>query len=127
MGGELFKLGRLDRATYLALEADLRVYLDERLGEHYRIPRYYGDKPDFGDVDVVVSEAAITSTWDDFMEHLMNDLGVTQHVRNPAVFSTVWRSFQVDYFIRSEQHFESTYNFLCYKDLGNLLGRMFVE
>lgn len=37
MGGNLFKLGRLPRAEYLALEADLRVTLDRKLGRHYRI------------------------------------------------------------------------------------------
>ena len=31
-----------------------RHYLDERLPGQYRIPRYYGDKPDFGDMDVLV-------------------------------------------------------------------------
>ena len=65
MGGSLYGLGRLPRAEYLALEGRLRAYLDEKLGDHYRIPRYYGSKPDFGDVDVLVSEAAIATTWDD--------------------------------------------------------------
>lgn len=125
MGGDLFKLGRLPREDYLTLEAELRVYLDDRLGDQYRIPRYYGDKPDFGDLDIVVSEAAIDATWDRFMQQTIEDLGVTQHARNPAVFSTVWREFQVDYFLRPEQYFESTYNFLCYNDLGNVLGRIF--
>lgn len=125
MGGDLFKLGRLPRADYLTLEADLRSYLDQRLGDHYRLPRYYGDKPDFGDLDIVVSESAIEIDWGDFMEHTMNDLGVTQHIRTAGVFSTVWRDFQVDYFLRPEPYFLSTYHFLCYNDLGNLLGRIY--
>jgi len=125
MGGDLFKLGRLERDDYVALEADLRVYLDERLGDHYRIPRYYGDKPDFGDVDIVVSQKAIETSWTDFMQQTMADLAVTDHHHTAGVFSTVWRDFQVDYFLRPEQYFLSTYNFLCYNDLGNLLGRIY--
>jgi len=128
MGGNLFKLGRLPRADYLALEAELRVYLDERFGDLYRIPRYYGDKPDFGDVDIVLSSAAMQADkpgWDALKQGLMDDLGITRHTSTGAVFSTVWRDFQVDYFVRDERFFLSTYRFLCYNDLGNLLGRIF--
>lgn len=125
MGGDLFKLGRLPRDDYLALEADLRVYLDQRCGDLYRIPRYYGDKPDFGDLDIVLSDAALETTWHDFQQQTMADLGITRSISTAGVFSTVWRDFQVDYFVRGERYFESTYNFLCYNDLGNLLGRIF--
>ena len=53
MGGNLFKLGRKPRAEYLEIEAEVRSFLDDLIGEEgYRIPRYYGDKPEFGDLDV---------------------------------------------------------------------------
>lgn len=125
MGGNLFKLGRLPREAYLVLEADLRVYLDQRFGDQYLIPRYYGDKPDFGDVDIVLSSEAIETTWEELKAGLMADLGVTQCTSTGAVFSTVWRDFQVDYFVKEQRYFRSTYNFLCYNDLGNLLGKIF--
>ena len=32
MGGNLFKLGRLPRDAYLAIEAEIRAYLDSRVG-----------------------------------------------------------------------------------------------
>ena len=125
MGGNLFKLGRLPRAEYRALEEELRGYLDERLGDLYRIPRYYSEKPDFGDVDIIVSGAAVETSWPDLREQIRQDLGIEQWTSNKSVFSTVYRNFQVDFFLRPEKYFIATYNFLCFNDLGNILGRIF--
>ena len=125
MGGNLFKLGRLPRADYKIIERELIQYLDQKLGKHYRIPRYYDDKPDFGDLDIVVSSAAITSNWEQLRNEIIDDLGLTQHKATGAVFSTVYRNFQVDYFMRNHRYFESTYHFLCFNDIGNLVGKIF--
>ena len=125
MGGSLYGLGRLPRAEYLTLEGRLRAYLDEKLGDHYRIPRYYCSKPDFGDVDVVVSEAAIITTWDDLRAEIVADLGIERFQSTGAVLSTVYQDFQVDYLVRPARTFEITYAFLCFNDLGNLLGKIF--
>jgi hypothetical protein len=46
MGGKLFNRGRIDREHYLDIETDIHEYL----GDRYRIPRYYSNKPDFDDV-----------------------------------------------------------------------------
>lgn len=125
MGGNLFKLGRLPRERYLELEAEIRGYLDRTVGaEVYRIPRYYGDKADFGDMDVVLS-SDIPGSWDEIRATILSDLGVERHKLIGPVFSTVYRDFQVDYFERPAEIFESTYHFLCFNDLGNLLGKMF--
>ena len=56
MGGDYFKLGRVPRERYMEIETKLRAFLDECFGrDSYRIPRYYGAKSDFGDVDVGVT------------------------------------------------------------------------
>jgi hypothetical protein len=55
MGGKLFNLPRMPRDPYLDVEVSVRRYLDGKLPGQYRIPRYYGDKPDFGDMDVLVA------------------------------------------------------------------------
>ena len=55
MGGNLFKLGRIPQAEYKVIEHELRSYLDQKFGNYYRIPRYYADKADFGDLDIVLS------------------------------------------------------------------------
>ena len=108
MGGNLFKLGRLPKAEYLEVENDLREYLDQKLGDLYRIPRYYRHKSDFGDVDIIVSAAAIQSTWQDLRMELIRDLGIQQHKSLGSVFSTVYQNFQVDFFYREHRYFDST-------------------
>lgn len=125
MGGNLFKLGRLPKAEYLEIEGELRQYLDQKLGDLYRIPRYYRDKPDFGDVDIIVSDAAIQSTWQDLRMELIVDLGIQQHKSLGSVFSTVYQNFQADFFYREHRYFESTYNYLSFNDVGNILGKIF--
>ena len=44
MGGKLWNLPRMPRDAYLAVEAEVRRYLDAKIPGKYRIPRYYGDK-----------------------------------------------------------------------------------
>lgn len=122
MGGNLFKLGRLPRTDYLKIELDVSQYLDGKLGEFYRIPRYYGDKPDFGDLDIIISSAV--ENWEQKRLEIIKDLGITRHKSIGHVFSTVYQNFQVDYFVIPAEHFESTYNFFCFNDLGNLLGKI---
>src|SRR5690606_24043094 len=127
MGGNLFKLGRLPRSEYRVIEDVVREYLDGLLGDGYRIPRYYASKPDFGDLDVVVSSAAIEAIggWDRFREAIASGLGVTQSKSVGHVYSTVVRDFQVDYFIRAPELLEPTYHYLSFNDLGNLIGKIF--
>lgn len=125
MGGNLFKLGRLPKAEYLKVETELRGYLDQKLGNLYRIPRYFRDKPDFGDVDIIVSDAAIQTTWQDLRAELIKDLGIQQHKSLGSVFSTVYQNFQVDFFYREHRNFDSTYNYLSFNDVGNILGKIF--
>lgn len=125
MGGNLFKLGRLPQAEYKILEQKICQYLDQKLGDNYRIPRYYNDKPDFGDIDIVISTAAIQGDWQQLKTEIIDDLQLTTYKSVGAVFSTVYENFQVDYFIRKEKYFLSTYNFLSFNDIGNLIGRIF--
>ena len=124
MGGNLFKLGRLAKEDYKKLETKLQVYLDEKLGEHYRIPRYYDDKPDFGDMDIIVSSAAIKKNWQNLKQEIVDDLGIETHKSIGNVFSTIYDDFQVDYFVRDEQYFHSAWCFLSFNDIGNLIGRI---
>ncbi|MDF1661303.1 MAG: hypothetical protein P1V97_06005 [Planctomycetota bacterium] len=124
MGGNLFKLGRLPRSEYLVIEAELREYLDKKFGENYKIPRYYGDKSDFGDADILLS-SAINNDWRALQAEILKDLHITDSISQQRLLSTNYRQFQVDFFFVVEDCFESTYHFLCFNDLGNLLGKIF--
>ena len=126
MGGNLFKLGRLPRAQYLVIEADVRRFLDDLLPDGYRIPRYYGSKPDFGDLDVVIDQGAVEALGgaDAFQTAVTDGLGTSRAMNTGHVYATVYRDFQVDYFMRPSDRFEATYNYLSFNDLGNILGKI---
>jgi len=125
MGGNLFKLGRIPKANYLKIEKQVANYLNQKIGNsNYAIPRYYGDKADFGDLDILINSSQIES-WDQLKTDIVTDLNINQYKSIGNVFSTVYSDFQVDFFIKSEPYFKSTYNFLCFNDVGNIIGRIF--
>jgi hypothetical protein len=124
MGGKLFNLGRINRDRYLEIEVAMRKYLDRQVGTAaYRIPRYYSTKPDFGDMDIIIRLDDPT-TWQTLRQEFVNDLGVTETKSAGGVFSTVYEGLQVDYFTAAPEFLESTYNYLSFNDLGNLLGKI---
>jgi hypothetical protein len=124
MGGKLFNLGRISRDRYLEIEVAMREYLDRQVGTAaYRIPRYYSTKPDFGDMDIIIRLDDPT-TWQTLRQEFVTDLGVTETKSAGGVFSTVYEGLQVDYFTAAPEFLESTYNYLSFNDLGNLLGKI---
>lgn len=126
MGGKLFNLGRLPRQEYLELESEVKHYLDQKFPGLYRIPRYYGDKADFGDMDIILSRKALKTDWNDLRQEIISDWGVTDFVLQSHLLSTAYQDrFQVDVFVVNEEHMQATWQFLCYNDLGNLLGKLF--
>jgi hypothetical protein len=124
MGGKLFNLGRISKDKYLQIDNELRQYLNGKLGNYYRIPRYYENKIDFGDVDIIISSQAFTDSWQSLRQEIIQDLNITQYKSDGHVFSTVYQNFQVDYFVAESDFFESTYNYLSFNDLGNLIGKI---
>jgi hypothetical protein len=124
MGGKLFNRGRIDRAQYLAIELDLRTYLDRKIGaDNYRIPRYYVSKPDFGDLDVIIRLVDGTN-WQQLRQEIVDDLEIREFKSAGSIYSTLYQNFQVDYFTAPPKYFESTYNYLSFNDLGNLIGKI---
>jgi hypothetical protein len=121
MGGKLFNLPRMPRDAYLAVEADVRRHLDGELPGRYRIPRYYGDKADFGDMDVLIAERP---DWGSVRAEIVRDLGIAETRAVGHVFSTVYRGLQTDFFTVPERYLESAYTFMCFNDLGNFIGRI---
>jgi hypothetical protein len=121
MGGKLFNLPRMPRDAYLEVEAAMRRYLDGRLPGQYRIPRCYGDKPDFGDMDVIVP---IRPDWDTVRADLVRDLGIRETRAVGHVFSTVFRRLQTDFFAVPARYLDSACTFMSFNDLGNFIGRI---
>ncbi|HEX7899887.1 MAG TPA: hypothetical protein VF950_19110 [Planctomycetota bacterium] len=120
MGGKLFNLPRMPRDEYLERERAMRAYLDGTLGR-YRIPRFYGDKPDFGDMDILVPSRP---DWDEVRARIVKDLGITETKAVGKVFSTVYRGLQTDFFALADRFVDCAGDFMSFNDLGNLLGRI---
>ncbi len=99
----------------------MRLYLAKKLLSEYRIPRAYGDKPDFGDMDILVIDRP---GWKNVRQEIVSDLGITQQRTIGHVFSTVYKNLQTDFFAVPERYFESTYTFMSFNDLGNFIGRI---
>lgn len=125
MGGNLFKLGRLPKAQYQVLETEIKQYLQEKLPNQHHIPRYYADKADFGDIDVIVSGGHKKANWQTIKDNILTDLNIQEYTSRGAIFSTVYKDFQVDYFCVSPRYLESTYHYLSFNDIGNLIGKIF--
>lgn len=129
MGGNLFKVERVSKEKYLEILDTLYPVLDKYFGNNYRIPKPYHNKPTYGDVDVILNATVIsrnTPNWQEkWLNPLLKDLGnpTMKQVRN--VISLNYMNFQVDFFMEGESKFETSYNFMCYNILGNLLGRIF--
>src|SRR5262245_1044153 len=121
MGGKLFNLPRMPKSDYLEREAEVRGYLDRKLPGQYRIPRYYGDKPDFGDMDVILTSRP---GWGELRAEIARDLGITETRAVGHVFSTVYRGHQSDCVPVCDRYLDSTYSYMCFNDLGNFIGRI---
>jgi hypothetical protein len=121
MGGKLYNLPRMPQTQYLEREMHLRDALTPLLEGKFHIPRFYGNKPDFGDMDVIVAQRP---DWATFRLELVQHLGIGEYKTVGAVFSTVYDGLQTDFFTVPEKYLHSTYTFMCFNDLGNLLGRM---
>lgn len=124
MGGNLFKVGRVDKERYFEILNSLKPILDCQFGKYYRIPVAYSEKLDYGDVDIIVDAGFILNK-PNWKKDLLNALGVTetQTVRN--VFSMLYMNFQVDIFLVATERLDSTCNFMSYNILGNLIGRIY--
>lgn len=123
MGGNFWKLGRMPRAEYLDNERAIRGYLEARIPGEYRIPRYFEDKPDFGDMDVIVSVSVLKRD-PEFLSRLFTDLGITQHKATGAFVTTAFRGLQTDFFPVPPSNLDTTYQFMCFGEVGNILGRL---
>lgn len=126
MGGSLFELGRCPREDYLEIENELKEYFEKKFPPcdsqvRFRIPRYYDSKPDFGDVDILVASSALKDK--NIFSEIANELGVTKYSRKGGLSMVYKDKIQVDVMSTDDKYLDTTWQFLCYNDLGNLLGK----
>lgn len=127
MGGLTFNTGRLERASYLRLEARVREVLRDVFGEDWRVPLYHTDKADFGDLDVLVSAPRLTPRALDTFRNAVQALEYRRHNMGHAYLVPVPgepRAFQVDLFPTPPDELEPRFTFMSWGDGSNILGRM---
>src|SRR5580765_265519 len=101
----------MPRAEYLAREAEVRRRLDDLLPGGARIPRAYGDKPDFGDMDILVADRP---DWTAVRAELFGALGITETKSIGHVSSTVYRGLQTDFFLVPARTLDAAYDFMSF-------------
>lgn len=120
MGGSLLCGRRVKTPELLSLAAELCPKLVGILGCEVRMIPSYRDKPDHGDLDLLVDlrtlpcDALTTallpgSYWADSKGH---------------AYSFLFRGVQVDLLTTELGHFESAYAYFSYNDVGNLIGKV---
>jgi hypothetical protein len=128
MGGNLFTKGnRLSRDKYLLLEKDVKNYLNKDIGLNlYRIPRYYNTKPDFGDMDILVSSDLFNINKINqisFKDRLINELDIKKYQQQNGILHTLYKGFQVDFFPTNPNKLDTISSFMDY-NIGNFIGKI---
>lgn len=133
MGGNLFRFPRMPRDRYIVVDARVRAALREHMGTEgvdWAVPRWYGDKADFGDMDVLL---ASSQGWLDRRDALVQALSlrrpgdpeiVAEPRRAGNVLSLPVCGLQVDFFSFAPDELQSAWSFMCFNDIGNLVGRI---
>lgn len=130
MGGNAVKnLGnvvRLKTDEYDELALDVIAVLSSETVRPYIIPSYR-EKPDHGDMDLLVSSEFWSYNTRKSVKEKLNaiDFVVNSTVTSYAVPYNESDIFQVDIISVRPESLEFAYNYFSWNDLGNLLGRVF--
>lgn len=120
MGGQLFKDVETPRMSYASYHRRVRDMLQKEHGSLYQVPTVFGDKQDFGDLDVV--GLMTTSVFVDDMA----PISFVKH--DPTTVSLLMQDaegfYQVDYRCVELGTLDFAARYFSNNDLGNLIGRL---
>jgi hypothetical protein len=116
MGGLLFGTKRLPKIEYEKVRKDVEQKLIDN-NIQYEIPKYFEDKQDFGDLDVLI------------LNHITNQqiIDIFKPIKinnNGNCFSINYMDFQIDFIKVGKENWETSIQYLSFNDLGNLIGRL---
>lgn len=136
MGGNALNVStsRCAADRFTAIQARVQHALATRLGVRVETIPYYRSKPDFGDLDLLVSSDCLPdeNKWTVLSDFAQEHCHARQVVRqkNSDVMSFDYRDspddptgFQVDLILTPDAWMETSRNYFAYNDLGNLIGR----
>ena len=134
MGGLLFKTKRFPKKEYLKIENDILSRLNKN-NIKYFIPKYFSDKQDFGDLDVlvpmnitkeIINDLLLPTKWQCFISKLTRCMpcGIQDSFENSSVYSVKYKDFQIDFIRIADENWDVACSYYSWNDLGNLIGRL---
>jgi hypothetical protein len=125
MGGSAIKstpIRRYNRAEF----DNIAQHMIERLGKHFKnvgVPLFYRNKPDFGDLDILVSTDGFNYRGG-MREFIQDEFNPNEIHHNANVWSFDFQEFQIDIITCSSENFQINLDYLSWNDCGNLLGKL---
>jgi hypothetical protein len=123
MGGRALKsieTRRCSREEFNIFSSELTNILKHRFNK-VGIPMFYNNKPDFGDIDIVVSEDTSPQDMRLYLDLVFKPREI---FHNGNCWSFDYNSIQVDIIITPNEHYETTLFYMGGNDIGNFVGRI---
>ncbi len=124
MGGQALKntyTRRYSKEEYTRLEVDVQMKL-HKLGIKSRVPRAFGAKETFGDLDVLILAESLKGK--DMVEIIKYLFPFNEMYHNGSCYSFDYKEFQIDFILVKTKYWDTSYHYYSYNDLGNLIGRI---
>ena len=123
MGGRALKnvvTRRCDREEFDVISLELINILKLRFNK-VGVPMFYKNKPDFGDIDIVVSEDSSNENMRDYINEMFKP---NEIFHNGNCWSFDYKLIQIDVIITPNEHYDTTRFYMGGNDLGNFMGRI---
>ncbi len=113
---------RLPASKYFEVERDVRQKLCTEFNTvNVESVLAYRNKPDYGDLDVMLRSDNLPTDLCDRLKRLFNSKEI---VPNGNVISLEYQNFQVDVMLTPLSQMKFSRHYFAYNDLGNLMGRV---
>ncbi len=121
------KSERMDKKVYTELENYI-VSILTKLDVNFKTVKYYHEKDDFGDLDIVVSRSkdSVAKIRKFFHENNIKHTNEFREDQNVSIFSALFNGdkHQVDFMFVSQYELLSASEYYSYNDIWNLLGKI---
>lgn len=124
MGGKALKkvdLVRLNKEDFFKFQGELLSKL-QVLNRKVIPIKAYKNKPDFGDIDILISKPKIE--FEELKTFLTNTFNTKEIVKNGDIISFEFNNFQVDLIFEELENIEVAEFYYSYNDLNNLVGKI---
>jgi len=124
MGGQALKntyTRRYSKEEYERLCDTVQNRL-KSLGIKSRVPKSFGAKDSFGDLDVLILAESLNGKG---MRNIIEaNFAPNEIYHNSHVYSFDYKEFQIDFILVKTKYWDTSYHYYSYNDLGNLIGRI---